>query len=63
MRRLIEQSGRTAEEILFLGDAIYPGGNDYPVKAAGIDTIAVRDVGDTQAAVAAIIACLPARDS
>ncbi len=58
MRRLTEHSSVPPEQILFLGDAMYPGGNDYPVKAAGIDAIAVRDVGDTQAAVAAVIACL-----
>lgn len=44
--------------MLFLGDAIYPGGNDDAVRAAGIDTIAVRDVEDTMTAVRAIIACL-----
>jgi HAD superfamily hydrolase (TIGR01484 family) len=26
-------------EMLFIGDAIFPGGNDYPVKAEGIDSI------------------------
>lgn len=58
MRRLVEKSGVAAEEILFLGDAVYPGGNDYPVSRIGIDTIAVRDVVETMTAITAIIACL-----
>ncbi|WP_213980983.1 HAD-IIB family hydrolase [Sphingomonas sp. dw_22] len=58
MRRLIESSGIAADAILFLGDAVYPGGNDFPVAQFGIDTIAVRDVAETMHIVAAIIACL-----
>ena len=44
--------------MLFLGDAIYPGGNDDAVRAAGIDTVKVRDVNETLAVVTAIVACL-----
>ncbi|WP_242182104.1 HAD-IIB family hydrolase [Sphingomonas sp. CARO-RG-8B-R24-01] len=58
MRKLAEASGIATEDMLFLGDAIYPGGNDDAVRAAGMDTIAVRDVEDTMTAVRAIIACL-----
>lgn len=61
MHRLVEHSGVPVEDTLFLGDAIYPGGNDYSVKAAGLDTISVRDVEDTATAVRAMIACLPKR--
>lgn len=58
MRKLAEVAGITFDDILFLGDAIYPGGNDDPVRAAGIDSIPVRDVAETRTAVSAIIACL-----
>ncbi len=58
LRRLAEQSGIPTTDMLFLGDAIYPGGNDEPVKLAGIDSILVRDVAETATAVSAIIACL-----
>jgi len=58
MHKLAENSGIPTNEMLFLGDAIYPGGNDDPVRAAGIDTVAVRDVAETMTAVGAIIACL-----
>jgi HAD superfamily hydrolase (TIGR01484 family) len=58
LRRLCEATGIRTSEILFLGDAMYPGGNDYPVSAAGIDAIAVRDVTETATAIRAVIACL-----
>ena len=35
-------------EMLFVGDALFEGGNDYPVKAAGVDTIAVTGPEDTK---------------
>lgn len=59
MRKLAEHSGIATADMLFLGDAIYPGGNDNPVKEAGMDTIAVRDVAETMTAIAAVIAFLP----
>ncbi len=58
MRKLAEYSGIALEHTLFLGDAIYPGGNDDAVRAAGIDTVKVRDVDETLAVITAIIACL-----
>lgn len=59
MRKLAEYSGVATADMLFLGDAIYPGGNDDAVRAAGMDTVAVRDVAETMTAVAAMVACLP----
>ncbi len=43
--------------MLFIGDAIFPGGNDYPAKEAGTDTIQVRDPQETKRVIEAIIAC------
>lgn len=42
MKRLLEATGYQKEEILFMGDKLSEGGNDYPVKAMGIDSIAVE---------------------
>ena len=42
-----EAIGVSKEEILFIGDKLQEGGNDYPVKAMGIDTIEVRHWEDT----------------
>ena len=47
MRQLMEQTGYTMDEILFIGDKLQPGGNDYPVKEMGIDTIEVKSHEDT----------------
>lgn len=58
MRRLSEESGIPQSAMLFMGDAIYPGGNDDPVRTAGIDVIPVRDVAETRTAMIAILACL-----
>jgi HAD superfamily hydrolase (TIGR01484 family) len=60
LRRLSEHSGIATHDMLFMGDAIFPGGNDYPVRAAGIDAIKVRDVAETMTAISAVIACLKA---
>ena len=47
MRKLMENTGLSMEEILFIGDKMEQGGNDYPVRAMGIDWIAVKDWQDT----------------
>jgi len=41
MQKLIDILDITKADILFIGDRVWEGGNDYPVKLAGIDTIAV----------------------
>ena len=58
LKRLSKESGVPLAGMLFLGDAIYPGGNDYPAVEIGVDTVKVRDVAETAAVVSAIIACL-----
>ena len=47
MQKLIEATDITKDEILFFGDKLEEGGNDYPVKAMGIDTISVSKWEDT----------------
>jgi phosphomannomutase len=42
MQKLIDELDISKEEILFVGDKLEEGGNDYPVKAMGIDCIAVE---------------------
>jgi phosphomannomutase len=58
LNRLAQESGIGIGEMMFLGDAIFPGGNDYPAKAMGMDTIRVRDPEETLAVIEAIVACL-----
>lgn len=44
--------------MLFVGDAIFPGGNDYPALQAGADSIRVRDPQETKRVIETIVACL-----
>ena len=58
MGRLQGYADVTKDEMLFMGDATYEGGNDRPVPQAGYDTITVRDMKDTEVAITAVVACL-----
>ena len=48
MRQLMEQTSFTDKDILFIGDKLQPGGNDYPARAMGLDWIEVKSVEDTK---------------
>jgi hypothetical protein len=58
IRKLRDILGITIEEMIFIGDALFPGGNDYPAKEAGVLSIQVRDTHETKRVIEAIIACL-----
>jgi len=45
-------------EMIFVGDALFPGGNDYPAKQAGVVSIAVEGPDDTKRVIETILACL-----
>ena len=47
MKKLAEEMKISKDNILFIGDKLQEGGNDYPVKAMGIDTIEVDRWEDT----------------
>jgi len=55
MNKLIAELGIDKSEILFIGDKLEEGGNDYPVKAMGIDSLEVHGWEDTARAVQAIV--------
>lgn len=55
MEKLIQELEVSKEEILFVGDKLEEGGNDYPVKAFGIETIAVDRWEDTALVIETII--------
>ena len=46
------------QEMIFIGDALFPGGNDYPAEEAGVIAIPVRGPNETKRVTEAIIACL-----
>ncbi|KAE9366196.1 HAD-like protein [Stipitochalara longipes BDJ] len=58
LKKLSAASGIPLEQMLFIGDAIFPGGNDYPAKEIGLETVRVKNPDGTLAAVAGIVACL-----
>ena len=58
LKRLAAASGIPLEQMMFIGDAIFPGGNDYPAKEIGLRTVRVKNPDGTLAAIAGIVACL-----
>ena len=58
IRKLRDILGIAIEEMIFIGDALFPGGNDYPAKEAGALSIQVRDPNESKRVIEAIIACL-----
>ena len=46
------------KEMIFIGDAIFPGGNDYPAKETGAVSIRIKDPEETKRVIETIIACL-----
>lgn len=55
MNKLMGMLDVSKEEILFMGDSLKEGGNDYPVKAMGIDSLEVSNWKDTAIAIQAIV--------
>ncbi len=55
MKKIIEFLGIKKSEILFFGDRLQPGGNDYPVQMFGIDCLEVSKWQDTVLALKAIL--------
>ncbi len=55
MRKLCEMLQISKDEILFLGDRLQEGGNDYPVKEMGIDSLEVSRWEDAALVVEGIV--------
>jgi hypothetical protein len=58
IQKLQEQLSLSKAEMIFAGDAIFPGGNDFPVKTCGVDSILVRDPTETARVIEAVVYCL-----
>lgn len=58
IRKLRDNLGIEIDEMIFVGDALFPGGNDYPAKEAGALSIQVRDPNESKRVIEAIVACL-----
>jgi phosphomannomutase len=56
--KLKDVLGVPIKDMIFIGDALFPGGNDHPARETGALCIQVRDPHETKRVVEAIIACL-----
>jgi phosphomannomutase len=56
--KLRDVLGISLKEMIFVGDALFPGGNDYPAEEAGVISISVRGPHETKRVIETIIACL-----
>ena len=58
IRKLRDLLGITIKEMVYIGDALFAGGNDYPAEEAGVISIPVRGPNETKPVTETIIACL-----
>jgi phosphomannomutase len=58
IRKLRDTLRIAIDDMIYIGDALFPGGNDYPAKEAGALSIQVRDPHETKRVIEAIVACL-----
>lgn len=55
MQKLLDLLSISKDDVLFMGDKLVEGGNDYPVKAMGIDSMEVSHWQDTALIIEAIL--------
>jgi HAD superfamily hydrolase (TIGR01484 family) len=58
IKKLRDILGISLKEMIYVGDALFPGGNDYPAEQAGVVSIPVQGPSETKRVIEAIIACL-----
>jgi len=58
IRKLQEILHISLKEMIYIGDALFVGGNDYPAIEAGVVSISVRGPNETKLVVRTIVACL-----
>ena len=58
IRKMSEILAVELKDMVFVGDALFPGGNDYPLKAAGVLSIQVADHNEAKLVVETLVACL-----
>jgi len=58
IRKLRDNLGIAIHEMIFVGDALFPGGNDYPAEEAGVVSIRVKNPHESKRVIETIIACM-----
>lgn len=51
LMRFLNKVGLVKSDVLFVGDGLFPGGNDYSVFEAGFETIAVKGPEETESVI------------
>jgi phosphomannomutase len=62
IHKLQHTLGIKIKEMIFIGDALFDGGNDYPARKTGVVCIQVRDPDETKRIIEAIIACISSEE-
>ena len=58
IRKLRDILHISLKEMIYIGDALFVGGNDYPAEQAGVTSIPIRDPRETKRVTETILACL-----
>jgi hypothetical protein len=58
IKKLRDTLGIAIQEMIFIGDALFPGGNDYPAEEAGVVSIRVKNPTESKRVIETIVACL-----
>ena len=58
IKKLRDTLGISLQEMIYIGDALFVGGNDYPAEQVGVISIPIRNPDETKRVIEAIIACL-----
>jgi phosphomannomutase len=63
IRKLRDILSISLKEMVYVGDALFVGGNDYPAEETGVVSIPVSGPSETKLVTRTIIACLERNDS
>lgn len=58
IRKLADVVGIAISDMIYVGDALFDGGNDYPARKTGAVCIQVRDAEETKRVIETMVACL-----
>jgi phosphomannomutase len=63
IRKLRDTLGIATGEMIYVGDALFPGGNDEPAKETGAVCIQVKDPHESKRVIESVIACYEEKES
>lgn len=58
VQQVMERFAVNKKDIVYIGDALFKGGNDYAAKRTGVTTVAVQDAEDTKILIRRILAII-----